>query len=120
MYQKDRRTTRLHTSMTVTTETEHLLGILAEECNEVAVRVSKAIRFGLSEIQPKQHLTNAERMRDEMIDVLTMWDMLVERGAVREIDPQSKEYIEKSGRKIEAVQRFMQFSESLGTLERQQ
>lgn len=101
----------------MTTETEHLLCILAEECSEVAVRASKSIRFGLSEVQPKQHLTNAERLRDEMIHVLTMWDMLVERGLVRAIDPESTEFIEKSGRKIDAVRLFMQFSESLGTLE---
>ncbi len=29
---------------------DHLLDILAEECAEVAIRVSKALRFGLDEV----------------------------------------------------------------------
>lgn len=31
------------------TETQYLLDVLSEECNEVAVRASKAIRFGLED-----------------------------------------------------------------------
>lgn len=42
---------------------EHLLSILAEECCEVGQRVSKALRFGLDEVQPGQDLSNAERIK---------------------------------------------------------
>ena len=48
------------------TREEHLLTILAEECAEVAQRCSKALRFGLDEIQEGQSLTNAERITQEL------------------------------------------------------
>lgn len=47
-----------------------LLTILAEECCEVGQRVSKALRFGLMEIQPGQPLSNAERISEELGDLL--------------------------------------------------
>lgn len=57
-------------------DTEHLLGILAEECAEVAIRASKAQRFGLGEVQPGQRLTNCERITYELNDLLAAADML--------------------------------------------
>ncbi|RDT14077.1 hypothetical protein, partial [Escherichia coli] len=50
-------------------ETQYLLDVLSEECNEIAVRASKAIRFGLDEIQPGQSLTNAQRLALELDDL---------------------------------------------------
>ncbi len=47
-----------------------LLTILAEECCEVGQRVSKALRFGLMEVQPGQPLSNAERISEELGDLL--------------------------------------------------
>lgn len=52
--------------------TEYLLCCLAEECTEVGQRVSKALRFGLREVQPMQPLNNAERIREEMRDLLAV------------------------------------------------
>jgi hypothetical protein len=43
-----------------------LLTILAEECCEVAVRVSKVLRFGLMEVQRGQELTNSQRLAREV------------------------------------------------------
>lgn len=48
------------------TETEHRLVKLAEECNEVAQRCTKAIRFGLLEVQEGQQYHNKARIRVEM------------------------------------------------------
>lgn len=48
---------------------ETLLGILAEECAEVAQRASKAQRFGMSQRQADQPLTNAERITFELNDL---------------------------------------------------
>lgn len=48
---------------------EHLLTVVAEECAEVAQRVSKALRFSLGEIQAGQSLTNAERIIQEYDDL---------------------------------------------------
>ena len=46
-----------------------LLEILIEECAEVQQRATKALRFGLKEVQPGQNLNNIERMSEELGDV---------------------------------------------------
>lgn len=64
---------------------EHFLAIAAEEAVEVAQRCTKALRFGLDQIQqayddvPWQnpgHLTNADRIREEVADLLGTLDLL--------------------------------------------
>lgn len=62
--------------------TEHLLSCLAEECCEVGQRVSKALRFGLSEVQPGQPFTNADRIMHEFHDLLTVVEMLHDNGTL--------------------------------------
>ena len=47
-----------------------LLEILIEECAEVQQRATKALRFGLAEVQPGQMLNNAQRMAEEYGDLL--------------------------------------------------
>jgi hypothetical protein len=64
------------------TRTEHLLIILAEECVEVAQRCSKALRFGLNEVEPGQSDTNARRIEVEMHDILAVYGMLREVEAL--------------------------------------
>jgi hypothetical protein len=59
--------------------TEHLLTILSEECVETAQRVSKAIRFGLTEVQEGQHLNNAERLVYEFNDIVAVMELLHEK-----------------------------------------
>ena len=63
--------------------TESLLTILSEECAEVTQRVSKALRFGLDEVQADQPLNNAERILEELRDVLSIYRMLVDDGILR-------------------------------------
>jgi hypothetical protein len=58
------------------TRKEHLLTIVAEECVEVAQRCSKALRFGLEEIQPGQSLTNAARIYQEYADLKAAMELL--------------------------------------------
>lgn len=48
---------------------EHLLVCLAEECSEVVQRITKALGFGLDEVQPGQEFTNSQRIGQELIDV---------------------------------------------------
>lgn len=66
-------------------DTEHLLTILSEECSEVQVRlselqirISKALRFGLQEIQPEQLRTNEERIVGELNDLIGVVELLQE------------------------------------------
>lgn len=92
------------------THDEHLLTILSEECQEVAQRVSKALRFGLDEIQPGQPLTNAERITEEVCDLLAMIELCQAHAL---IPGERRARIEQKKAK---VQQFLQYSRECGTL----
>lgn len=47
-----------------------------EECNELSQRASKAIRFGLEEVQEGQKLNNTERMINEFNDLMAVVEMM--------------------------------------------
>lgn len=93
--------------------TEHLLTILAEECNEVGQRVSKALRFGLNEVQPGQTRQNTDRLLEEILDLFAVVEMLQEEGLI---------YIEPSigtaaiDAKKAKVEKFLEYSKQCGTL----
>lgn len=93
--------------------TEHLLTILGEEGVEVSQRCSKALRFGLAEIQPGQELTNAERIRGEYIDLLAVMRMLVEEGAIAPVTDDDLPLLEQKRQKVE---KFLSYSRDCGTL----
>lgn len=67
------------------TENQWLLNTLAEECCEVGQRVSKALRFGLHEIQPDQPANNAERIVAELADLYAMVEILNDAGVLPKI-----------------------------------
>lgn len=92
---------------------EHLLTILGEEGVEVAQRCSKALRFGLDEIQPGQDLSNAERIRGEFIDLLTVMTMLVKEGVIAAVGDDDLPAMETKRQKVE---KFLQYSRNCGTL----
>src|SRR5262245_46243419 len=98
---------------------EHFLTILSEECGELALcalqlaqRASKALRFSLEEIQPGQESTNAERIVAEYLELVAMIEMLVDIGAIRL--PIDKDEI--IGRKKLKVEKYLEFSEKMGTV----
>lgn len=91
-------------------ETEHLLACLAEECAEVSQRVTKALRFGVSEVQPGQALTNAERIANELTDLFGVVEMLAERGVLRVI---SGDAVLAKKRKVE---HFIEYARQIGAL----
>jgi NTP pyrophosphatase (non-canonical NTP hydrolase) len=94
------------------TRTEHLLTILAEECAEVAHRASKALRFGLEEVQEGQDLTNAERIKEELDDLSAIINMLGEEGALN-ITPNTLAIL----RKCQKVRHYLEYSKQCGTLD---
>ncbi len=93
------------------TQNQHLLLCLAEECNEVAQRVSKALRFGLSEVREGQPDDNAERIAQEMDDLRAVYEMLVHRGVLRLGDE------DRVCAKVYKVTRYLDYSRSVGALE---
>ncbi len=58
------------------TEQEHLLTIVGEECTEVHQRCSKALRFGMEEVQPGQPYNNQERILQEFNDLVAAMELL--------------------------------------------
>ena len=93
------------------TRQQLLLTQLAEECMEVAQRASKAIRFGIDEIQPGQELTNVERLRLEFSDLMAICDMLFYEGINLSVE---QSLIDAKQAKVE---KFLEYSRSLGVLE---
>lgn len=96
------------------TKEQHLLTILAEECVEVAQRVTKALRFGLDETQPGSGATNAERIMDELVDVRVILLMLQEIGTLPEANS-SQDVVDKKKAK---VNKYISYSEELGLIEK--
>lgn len=85
---------------------EHLLTILAEECAEVAKRCSKALRFGLDEVQPGHDESNRVRISREFGDLIAAFEMLGFPVPSREavVDKKAK------------VEHFLKYSAEIGTL----
>lgn len=109
------------------TRQELLLTQLAEECAEVAQRVSKALRFGLEEIQPGQSLNNAERIVEELIDLQAVWRMLQNEPNAHAGDGFARFCIlpvlsleaerERMLAKIAKVEKFLAFSAARGRVD---
>lgn len=93
------------------TTQEHLLAILAEECAEIAQRASKALRFGLDEIQPEQPLTNAERIMEEFDDLRGVVGMMQDRALL----PGS--VARRIQAKQEKVGKFLRYSAECGCVD---
>jgi hypothetical protein len=94
---------------------EYLLVCLAEECAEVTHRISKALRFGLKEIQPGQGRTNEQRIYDEIADLYAVLEILEEWGVLK---PRAFTETDAAMRaKKIKVEKFMDYSREQGTLE---
>lgn len=88
--------------------TEHLLSIVAEEAVEVAQRATKALRFGLTEVQPGQDLTNWLRLVGEFHDLIAALEMV--HGQPLTI---WRDLIDAKKAKVE---KYLAYSAELGTL----
>lgn len=91
---------------------EYLLECLSEECNEVGQRVSKALRFGLNEVQDGQPFDNAERIVHELKDLLAVATILQAEGHIDSFRVSPDEV----GAKAERIEKFMAISRREGTL----
>lgn len=58
------------------------LRLLQEECAEVIVEVSKCERFGIDSVHYKTNLKHSTMLEDEIADVLTLVDVLLEEGLI--------------------------------------
>lgn len=104
-------------------KTEYLLVKLAEECNEVGQRATKALTFGLTEVyqggdgsaypNPGQ-LTTAETIMQEFADLSAVVRMLQDEKALHANWPVFEAQMEAKRRKIE---KYMEKSRARGILE---
>ena len=88
---------------------------LAEECNEVAQRCSKQMQFGRDEIEPGQNLTNEERLRNEINDLMAVVDILENIREVNFMQPENMEEIAEAKR--EKIAKYLKYSQELGQVE---
>lgn len=96
------------------TDIQYLLTCLMEECNEVAQRASKAIRFGLTEVETK--LTNEKRIMDEICDLRGVISELQSHGYFKDLLIPG--YVnERRNAKIEKLRQYMKYSRELGILD---
>jgi NTP pyrophosphatase (non-canonical NTP hydrolase) len=91
---------------------EHLLTCLAEECTEVGQRVTKALRFGLTEVQALQPHTNAARISEELRDLIAVATILQSEGVLEAFHPTADQVMAKFAR----IERFMAISRREGVL----
>ena len=91
---------------------EYYLTCLSEECNEVGQRVSKALRFGLDEVQKGQTLNNSERISEELRDLISIAFILEEMGLIKDYNP-LPDHIKK---KKEKIIKYMKISVDMGVL----
>ena len=82
--------------------TEYLLTQAASEAVEFAHRITKALHFGLQEVEPGQPHTNATRAVGEFIDLVAVMDMLSKDGALEKPEPgEANAAIEAKRAKVE-------------------
>jgi hypothetical protein len=96
------------------TRQEHLLDIAIEECLEVGQRISKALRFGVDEIQDGQSFSNRERIAYELNDLLTVLDM----ADLIELDHEGALIVDAvaQGEKQRKVEKYLAHSLACGTI----
>lgn len=91
---------------------EYLLTCLAEECAEVAQCISKALRFGLTGVQPDQPLTNAQRISEELRDLTAVAEMCEDEHIIPRWLASLGEVNVKEGR----IEKYAAISREQGTL----
>jgi NTP pyrophosphatase (non-canonical NTP hydrolase) len=93
---------------------QFLLLKLMEECSEVAQRASKQIQFGKLEVQNGQSLTNAERLKLELLDLVAVAILLQRKGELPEFDDIDLEDIIEAKRL--KMMKYLKMSHGLGEL----
>jgi hypothetical protein len=93
------------------TKEQLLLTILGEECNETAQRASKAIRFGMDEVQEGQSLTNAQRIIYEFNDIVGTMEFLYGERLI----PNPYDTVAAGLKKVK-IQKWLDYSKECGVL----
>lgn len=101
------------------TRKEALLVMLMEECNEVAQRASKILRFGVNEVQPGQEKTNAQRLMDEVEDFIGVYQMITGCAVAPSEECYRRDPVDVMAgimNKKAKVEKFLEYSKECGTI----
>lgn len=90
---------------------QYLLICIEEECLEVAQRISKALRFGIDEVQMGQDENNRQRINDELNDLMA----LLEMAADNKIISLPEDKLLKKVKRIK-FNKFRDYSQALGII----
>ena len=91
---------------------EYLLTLVMEECAEVAQRASKAMRFGLNEVQPgTEEETNANRLIYEFNDLMAVMELLREEGHIDKVIDSKAIQLKK-----EKLEKWFKYADECGTI----
>ena len=82
---------------------ENLMVVAAEECNELAKELMKALRFGADGCHPDEpDITNSERILIEYTQLRAVMDMLIINHAIKPIGKELENQIYRD--KVSAVE----------------
>jgi monomeric isocitrate dehydrogenase len=99
----------------VLTKKEYLLTLIMEECAEIQKNCSKIMRFGDTSKHPDGELTNLEELIYEVIDLAAVLEMLQDEGIIEL--PDDGERYKAINMKKRKVEKYMEISRKLGTLQ---
>lgn len=88
---------------------------LAEECNEVAHRCAKTMQFGMSDIQNGHAKDNAQRLREEVLDLIAVVELMQNAGAMTYITVSDRQHAREVKRA--KLQKYFKLSFELGRIE---
>lgn len=95
---------------------KYLLTKIQEECAEVIHRATKAVRFGLNEVQKGQDKTNLERLKDEILDLLAAFMVFEEETSIDINYHDFEKFQELVKMRIERIEKYMDYSREIGEL----
>lgn len=98
------------------TRYQYLLTKLAEEASEVAQIALKTNQFGPDSCDPRDQVTNTERIHKELIDLLAIVEMLNEEFSFNFATDSEETWYCKLAKK-EKVNKYCQYSMNLGMVE---
>ena len=93
-----------------------LLLKLMEECNEVSQRCSKAIRFGLDEVQPGQEKNNEQRIVEELLDLFAVLQMLAVENILTSANMEDDKLLNELSNRSARIDKYLNYSKELGIL----
>ncbi len=95
---------------------QYLLTKLAEEASEVAQIALKTQQFGADSCDPRDQVTNTERIHAELIDLLTIVEMLNEEFSFNFATDSEETWYCKLAKK-EKVNKYYRYSQDCGMVE---